>query len=51
MGLRARIEQAVQDRRLARGERALERRREFLGALDPLAMAAEGLGIGAKSGF
>ena len=39
---RARIDDAVEDRRLARGERALEGRRELFGALDALAMAAEG---------
>ena len=46
MGLRARVEQAVQDGRLAGGQRPLESGGELFGGLDPLAMPAEGAGIG-----
>src|SRR5215211_8147289 len=45
---RLRIGQAVQDRRLARRERPLERRRELLGPLDTLAVTAERFCIGGE---
>src|SRR5271165_1755776 len=47
----ARVEEAMQDRRLAGGEGALEGRRKILGALDPLAMAAKGLGVEREVGI
>eukprot|EP01035_Chromulina_nebulosa_P039317 gene39317-53149_t len=45
---RVRIEQAVNDRGLARGDRTLEGRAELLGRLDALAMPAKGARIGRK---
>src|SRR3712207_7703559 len=47
-GDRLRVEEAVQDRGLARCEGALQGGGEVLRALDPFPMAAEGAGIGGK---